>query len=209
MSLNMGREEVENLDRRCGVKSKWLTGKKRWPLAALVVVLVAGLTVGIRAPVPVEAASGQILAKPCSGKITQEFSGSHSGIDIATPSGTSVYAPASGVVKEIRTGSYRRDPGSGGAGNYIVIQHKPGDSNQFRKCCPMEEWTFYFHLEKVCVKSGQKVNQGQLIGTVGNTGNTVGSTGYHLHFEIRENGRYGKAGNPREYIRFGDGKDIW
>ena len=96
--------------------------------------------------------------------------------------------------------------GAGGAGNYIVIQHKPGDSNQYRRYCPPEEWTFYFHLDQVSVQVGQWVSQGQMIGRVGKTGN---ASGYHLHFEIREGARYGTSFNPREYIRLGDRKDIW
>jgi VCBS repeat-containing protein len=154
-------------------------------------------------------ACGQIMIKPVSGIVTQEFTATHPGMDIAAPKGTPIYAPFDGVVIEIRTGSYRGDNRAGGAGNYIVIRHESGVYNQYRGYCSLEVWTKYYHLDQVYVKPGQWVKQGQLIGTVGNTGKTIGPTGYHLHFEIRENGRYGRAVNPREYIRFGDGKDIW
>lgn len=59
-----------------------------------------------------------------------------------------------------------------GYGNYVMILH---DNNLV---------TLYAHMEKVCVKQGQKVAKGQKLGFIGNTGN---STGAHLHFEIRQN----------------------
>jgi len=145
------------------------------------------------------ASNGQVMIKPVSGTVTQEFSGSHSGIDIGAPLGTPIYAPSDGTVEACGWGSY-------GEGYYIVISHIPGDSNPYRYYCPLENWTKYYHLSSILVQQNQSVTQGQLIGRVGKTGN---ATGYHLHFEIRENGRYGTAVNPREYIRFGDGKDIW
>lgn len=110
----------------------------------------------------------------------------------------------------IRTGSYRGDMGAGGAGNYIIIRHNPGDSNQYLKYCPSQDYTRYYHLDTVGVSVGQSVTQGQQIGTVGNTGNTQGPTGLHLHFEVRENSdSSGSAVNPRWYVRFGDGNDLW
>lgn len=157
-------------------------------------------------PVVIKASNGQTMIKPVSGTVTQEFNGSHPGIDIAAPQGTSVYATSDGVVKDIRTGSYPGDPNASGAGNFVVIQHKPGDSNRYRYYCPGEDWTVYCHLDTVNTTIGANVRQGQLIGKIGKTGK---ATGFHLHFEIRENSRYGTQRNPREYIRFGDGKDIW
>ena len=66
--------------------------------------------------------------------------------------------------------SYQR----GGAGYYIIIKHAGGYS------------TVYMHLSKALVRTGQKVSQGQVIALSGNTG---GSTGPHLHYEVRINGR--------------------
>jgi len=68
-------------------------------------------------------------------------------------------------------------------GNYIVIDHGDGVS------------TVYAHCSKLLVSVGDKVKKGQHIGEVGTTGN---STGYHLHFEFRKNGKYT---DPFNYIK--------
>jgi len=90
----------------------------------------------------------------------------HKGIDLRAKFGVSVYASASGRVQF--TGV------AGGYGNLIQIKHKDGYV------------TYYGHLSKILVKSGQKVRRGTLIGKVGATGRV---TGPHLHFEIRKNGK--------------------
>ncbi len=89
----------------------------------------------------------------------------HKGIDFISTSGDkNVRAVCCGVV---RTTPYDKN----GFGNYISVQQDDG----YR--------ALYCHLEKVLVKSGQRINEGQIIGIEGTTGN---STGIHLHFEIRE-----------------------
>lgn len=97
--------------------------------------------------------------------ITQEKS-FHTGLDIAAAFGENVYAAYSGTVR--KTGSDSR------SGKYVIITH----SDNFE--------TFYCHLSEICVSSGQSVNQGQVVALVGSTG---WSTGPHLHFEIRSNGK--------------------
>ncbi|NKI26875.1 M23 family metallopeptidase [Arenibacter sp. 6A1] len=89
----------------------------------------------------------------------------HYGIDLAAPSGTKVHATASGTIKEL---GYSPK----GYGIYIVMRHRFGFE------------TIYGHLEKVLVHKGETIAQHQIIGTLGNTGN---STGYHLHYEILKN----------------------
>jgi murein DD-endopeptidase MepM/ murein hydrolase activator NlpD len=87
------------------------------------------------------------------------------GIDIGAPRGTPVVAAASGTVV------VSRQPGwNGGYGAYVVLQHD-NDSQ-----------TLYAHLTDNFASLGERVSQGQQLGTVGSTGK---STGSHLHFEIR------------------------
>lgn len=113
--------------------------------------------------------------------ISSEFgkrgSGFHHGIDLACKEGSNIYAADSGVVV------YAASEKDGSAyGNRILIRHKNGIE------------TLYAHLSEFAVKKGDKVSQGEFIGLSGNTGN---STGPHLHFEYRVNG---KAVNPKEII---------
>ena len=90
----------------------------------------------------------------------------HKGIDIAAPIGTPIMAAASGEV--IFAGW-----NSGGYGNLVKLRHPDGSV------------TLYAHNNRVMVRNGQRVRQGQLIAEMGSTGR---STGPHLHFEIRPNG---------------------
>jgi murein DD-endopeptidase MepM/ murein hydrolase activator NlpD len=98
----------------------------------------------------------------------------HEGLDLAAPEGTDVFAAEAGVVTE--TGS---DPVYG---NYVIIKH--GD-----------DWaSLYGHLSKIGVALRQELRSGSVIGKVGSTGQ---STGPHLHFELRRNG---KAQDPGKYL---------
>ncbi len=98
----------------------------------------------------------------------------HTGIDIAAPRGTPVYAAGDGTVSS--------DVGGSGYGICVIINH--GYSYQ----------TLYAHLSKKIVKPGQKVKRGEIIGYVGNTGLSMGS---HLHYEVIKNGVYV---NPVHYF---------
>lgn len=89
----------------------------------------------------------------------------YNGIDFAAPIGTPIYSSAPGVILISKTEGW-----NGGYAQYIVIQHDNGTQ------------TLYGHLSKNYVSSGVAVSRGEIIGAVGNTGN---STGPHLHFEIR------------------------
>ena len=91
----------------------------------------------------------------------------HEGVDYAAPTGTPVASVGDGVVESAGW--------QNGYGNVITIRHN--GSTQ----------TVYGHLSRIQVKRGQTIHQGQLIGNVGSTG---WSTGPHLHFEYRINGRY-------------------
>lgn len=87
---------------------------------------------------------------------------SHSGIDIAAPYGSPIYAGASGTV-QYAGWSY-------GYGNYVVILHSNGLK------------TYYAHCSSLEVYTGQEVLQGQCVGLVGATGIAYGN---HVHFEVR------------------------
>lgn len=104
----------------------------------------------------------------------------HTGIDLAAPCGTDVKASADGVVVHV-VEDYR-NCSSCSYGSYVIIEHKNG----FR--------TVYGHLSKVKVEMGQKVNSGDIIGAVGNTGHSYGC---HLHFEIRA---YEEFVDPSTYL---------
>lgn len=112
--------------------------------------------------------SGYFIRPVVGGTRTQGVHG-RNGVDIAAPTGTSVRASAGGKVILAKTGSW-----NGGYGNYIVMQHPNGTQ------------TLYAHLSAIFVSQGQSVDQGAIIGAVGNTGL---STGSHLHFEIRNGPR--------------------
>ncbi len=114
---------------------------------------------------------------PASSRVTSGFgsrtsptagaSSNHQGMDIGAPSGSAVVAAASGTVV-IATYSYS-------AGNYIMVNHGGG------------VYTVYMHCSQLLASEGQDVIQGQTIAKVGSTGY---STGPHLHFGIRANGKY-------------------
>lgn len=93
----------------------------------------------------------------------------HTGVDLASKTGTPIYASGDGVVEKAGWAS--------GYGKKVEIKHVNGFE------------TGYGHMSRIAdgMKPGTKVRQGQIIGYVGSTGN---STGPHLHFEIKVNGRF-------------------
>lgn len=130
-------------------------------------------------------AAGQISFDPGSGwqwpvpgnyNITSTFGprihpvtglpGNHTGTDVGAPKNKAIQSARGGVVTiSTYNNSY---------GNYVVVQHDNGIS------------TLYAHMTSRAVKEGQVVTQGQTVGYVGSTGS---STGNHLHFEVRVNGK--------------------
>ena len=123
----------------------------------------------------------KLATVPVSGTITSRYgvssrirSSNHTGLDIAATTGTPIKVVADGIVTcASNNGAY---------GNLVKIKH----SND------VETW--YAHTSKMYVIVGQKVIAGEVIATVGSTGN---STGPHLHFEIRVNGNHV---NPQKYL---------
>ncbi|HMB01228.1 MAG TPA: M23 family metallopeptidase, partial [Spirochaetota bacterium] len=127
---------------------------------------------------------GSFFIKPVSGYLSSPYGMRmhpiknrllmHTGVDIAGNYNRKVKAARRGKI--IFAGK------KGGYGNYVIIKHRYG----YHTC--------YGHLKAIKVKKGGYVKKGQSIGRVGNTGL---STGPHLHFEIKHNGRYV---NPKRFL---------
>lgn len=123
----------------------------------------------------------KISILPVTGRITSRYGESssrrkstHTGLDIACITGTNIQVVSEGtVIFATRQGSY---------GNLVKVDHGNG----------VETW--YGHCSKIYAKVGDKVKAGDVIATVGSTGN---STGPHLHLEIRVNGN---TVNPQNYV---------
>ena len=123
---------------------------------------------------------------PLKGEVTSPFGyrihpisgepGFHQGADIGAEIGTKVVAFADGVVSEAGESDIY--------GNYVSVSHPGGVV------------TFYGHLKRFVVKTGETVQIGQKIGEVGNTGY---STGPHLHFQLSIDGQ---LYNPEDYVEF-------
>jgi murein DD-endopeptidase MepM/ murein hydrolase activator NlpD len=130
---------------------------------------------------PIRQGSGSLIW-PVNGPITGAFGEQrpghiHAGVDIAAPIGTPIHAADDGrVVLMQGVGA------SGGYGNYTCVQHSASLS------------TCYAHQSQFGTSVGAAVNKGQVIGLVGNTGNSFGA---HLHFEVRVNGA---PVNPLGYL---------
>ena len=106
------------------------------------------------------------MIKPVNGAYRSQGIHGYNAVDLAAPVGTPIYAAAGGTVLIAKA-----DGGwNGGYGNYVVIKHANGAQ------------TLYAHMNTVSIGAGEKVSQGEQIGSVGNTGK---STGAHLHFEVR------------------------
>lgn len=88
----------------------------------------------------------------------------HSGLDMAAPKGTPIYATAKGTVSRAQWVK--------GYGLYVRLMHGQFESG-------------YGHMSRLNVVTGQRVDRGDIIGYVGSTGR---STGNHLHYEVRKNG---------------------
>ena len=118
---------------------------------------------------------GKLLWPTVGARITQYYSWSHKGLDIANKTGTPLYAAEDGTVE--------RSGWSNGYGYNVIINHGGGLK------------TLYGHASKLYVKAGDTVSRGEVIAAMGSTG---WSTGPHIHFEVRVNG---VQQNPLNYIK--------
>jgi murein DD-endopeptidase MepM/ murein hydrolase activator NlpD len=131
---------------------------------------------------PARRAERDGLIWPVRGAVTGRFGEGrggheHAGLDVPAPSGTPIKAAADGRV--IMRGE------EDGYGNYTCVAHE-----RFSTC--------YAHQSRFRTKLGKRVRQGEVIGYVGNTGN---SPVEHLHFEVRRGTRpWGEPVNPEKYL---------
>lgn len=118
---------------------------------------------------------GKLLWPTVGARITQYYSWSHKGLDIANKTGTPLYASEDGTVE--------RAGWNNGYGYNVVINHGGGLK------------TLYAHASKLHVKAGEKVSRGDIVANMGSTG---WSTGPHIHYEVILNG---VKQNPLNYIK--------
>lgn len=161
----IGDRAVEDVLRRksdhwCGLKDSLVTLMRNAALLTVICGVLGGVLAGCL-PLP---------RAPVEGTVTQG-AGSHPGIDFGGPpfpmEGKPVASICTGTVVFAATGW------NGGCGNMISIQHDLGYKSD------------YCHLSRIDVFTGQQVGSGQIIGAVGNTGNSQGA---HLHLQFWLNG---------------------
>ncbi len=179
VNLYAQKVEEERMKQRYASDAKYYEKKERELLAESQKIeeLLRGYIKGVRG------STGRFIW-PVLGRITSGFGFrihpihrtrlNHTGLDISRPNGTPVKASDGGRV--VMAGWY------GGYGKCIIINHGKGHA------------TLYGHLSRLGVARGTNVGKGQTIGAVGSTGY---STGAHLHFEVRLNGR---PVNPRRFL---------
>ncbi len=134
--------------------------------------------------------SNDKIVTPLSGRITSRYGyrtnpisgnyGLHTGLDIAAAEGTAIVAAYNGIIEDTGYGDKR--------GNYVLMLHSDGKQ------------TLYCHCSEVLVDEGTVIRAGEAIALVGSTG---WSTGPHLHFEIRIDG---KSTDPLKYLEEASGR---
>ncbi|MFF3485389.1 peptidoglycan DD-metalloendopeptidase family protein [Streptomyces sp. NPDC002701] len=152
--------------------------KRTRSIGLLAATIVATGLVPLAAGSAQAAPAGYAGSCPTAGQVTQWWSSSgHDGVDIANAIGTPIYAAGPGEV--IAAGP------ANGYGLWIRIRHDDGTVTE------------YGHMDTVGVSTGQRVNSGQQIATMGNRGQ---STGPHLHFEVQSSTAGGRGINPVPYL---------
>jgi murein DD-endopeptidase MepM/ murein hydrolase activator NlpD len=136
---------------------------------------------GTNTPTPPTPVGSTGAVAPTTGRFTtcyeMRWGVMHNGVDIAAPIGTPIYSPLAGTV-------LRAGPATG-FGLAVYIKHDDGSV------------TVYGHINDYFVSVGQRVDAGEVIAEVGNTGQ---STGPHLHFEVHTDGMYAGRVNPMPWL---------
>lgn len=177
-------ESLERIARRYSVPVTALLDANDLSSSSIAVgqkLFIPGATLSAR---ELRKAMGELFLAPVQGRLTSPFGyrsdpftgvrSFHTGIDLAAPTGTPVRSTLYG---RVATTGY-----SNVYGNYVILTHDDGYQS------------LYAHLSSISVRRGQTVEQGVLIGRVGNTGY---STGSHLHFSVY---KHGKMINPRTVL---------
>ena len=180
----IGEEEDEGSSSSCDGNSYW------WPIGSAETTTENGVTFASGDPVP------STITATFAGD-DSVHNGNHGAIDISNGNGdggTNIIAAKDGVViyptDDSQTGyaDVGNPEDGGGYGNHVIIQHSDGN------------YTYYAHMSQnsITVRSGDNVKQGQVIGKMGNSGD---SRGTHLHFEVRVGGdSNANRVDPLEYV---------
>ncbi len=180
ITINQNKSMIEKIqkDKRAYERSERELKRQSDSLASMISKTTKNSSVNV--------SSGFIL--PVHGRVTSPFGWRvhpifkskifHTGIDYGVPMGTPIKAANSGKV--IYSGWY------GGYGKVVILDHG--------SCTGAPTTTLYAHMSKQNVSVGQNVLRGDIIGYAGSTGY---STGPHVHFEVRING---KPQNPNNYL---------
>lgn len=176
---------IDTVGRRASAEDKLLSIEKRVVARSqsldsvlLVAVNAGDMMLHVPAVPPIMPRRGAFrISSPFGGRTdpVHHSRAFHEGQDFAAKKGTPIYATADGVVEEVKV-QFR------GYGNEVLINHGFGYK------------TLYAHMQKIVVAEGMRVQRGDMIGTVGNTGK---STGPHVHYEVRYKG---KKMNPANYM---------
>ncbi len=114
-------------------------------------------------------------------KYEEEFEEVHEAVDLFAPQGTTIYAPADGVVQKVLENGYDY--------SYFIIEHRA------------DFFTVYGHVSEISVVKGQEVKRGEVLGKTGGTPGSVGAgyftSGPHLHFEVFYDGKFV---DPMKYL---------
>lgn len=123
-----------------------------------------------------------VLQKPCSAAcfVTQYYNAGHYAVDLQEKGGGNIYAAEAGTVIRAEYGW------NGGYGNVVEIDHGNGLVS------------LYAHNKDIYVNTGDTVERGDIVSSMGNTGRVYGKTGIHVHFEVRLKG---VKKNPMLYIQ--------
>jgi len=152
---------------------------RRWIGVLLIAVAVSGCGTAARLRVPEDRLDRIRLLSPAAGTVSSGFGnrsgGRHAGIDILAPAGTEVRAASQGSASFAGSGMR-------GYGRAVILDHGEGIT------------TLYGHLATIRVQSGETVQAGAVIGTVGRSGNATTNL---LHFELRVDG---EAVDPVPYL---------